>query len=63
MAGRGAEAYAAVRLGGEVTAVPSFAVQADAPAAVRAVAHPVPEVGTMHVFNLGAGTCARRDPS
>ena len=31
MSGRGAEVDAAVRLGGEVTAVTTFAVQADAP--------------------------------
>ena len=63
MAGRCAEADAAVRLGGEVTAVTTIAVQADAPAAVRAVAYSVPEVGAMHPFNLGAARCARRDPS
>ena len=63
MAGHYAEAEAAVRLGGEVTAVTTFAVQADAPAAVRAVAYPVPEVGAMHAFNLGAARCFRDDPS
>ena len=63
MAGRCAEADATVRLGGEMTAVTAFAVQANAPAALRAVAYPVPEVGAMHAFNLGAAGWARRDPT
>ena len=63
MSGRGAEVDAAVRLGGEVTAVTTFAVQADAPAADQAVVDPVPEVGAKHAFNLGSARCARGDPS
>ena len=63
MAGRCAEMEATVGRGGEVTAVAAFAVEADEPAAVRALAYPVPEVGVVHAFNVGAARCARRDPS
>ena len=61
--GRGTEVAATVRLGGEVTAVTTFAVQADESAAVRALAYPVPEVEVVHAFNVGLTRCARRDPS
>jgi hypothetical protein len=63
MAGRYAEMDATVGLGGEVTAVAAFAVKADESAAVRALSYPVPEVGAVHAFNVGATKCARRDPS
>ena len=54
---------ASVRLGGEVTAVLAVAVQADTPAAVRAFAYPVPEVGVVHAFKVGGASCAPPDPS
>jgi hypothetical protein len=63
MAGRWAEEEATVWLGGEVTAVATFAVEADESAAFRALAYPVPEVGVIHAFNVGAARYARRDPS
>jgi hypothetical protein len=63
MAGRWAEAETTVLLGGEVTAVATFAVEAYEPAAVRALAYPVPEVGLVHAFNVGAARWVRRDPS
>ena len=59
MAGRFTKMEATVGLGGEVTAVAAFAVEEDAPEAVRALA----EVGVVHVFNVGAAKCARPDPS
>jgi len=49
---RCAEADTAVRLGGKVATVTIFAGQVDAPAAVRAVAYALPEVGAMHGSNL-----------
>jgi hypothetical protein len=52
-----------VRLGGVVTAVLALAVETDAPAAVRALAYPIPEVGLVHALNVGAARYARRDPS
>jgi hypothetical protein len=60
--GPGAETDTTVRPGREVTAVAAFAVEADEPAATRALAYPVPEVGGVHVFNVGAPSCVRRDP-
>jgi hypothetical protein len=63
MAGRWAEAETTAWLGGEVTAVAIFAVEADESAAGRALAYPVPEVGVVHAFNVGAARCARSDPS
>lgn len=63
MAGRRAEMDATVGLGGEVTAVAAFAVEADEPTAVRALAYPVPEVGVVHAFNVGGASCAPPDPS
>ena len=48
---------ATVGFGGEVTAVAAFAVEADESAAVRALAYPVPEVGGVHAFNVGAAKC------
>jgi hypothetical protein len=46
--GRGTEVAATVRLGGEVTTVTTFAVQANESAAVRALAYPVPEIEVVH---------------
>jgi hypothetical protein len=63
MAGRCAEMNATVGLGGEVTAVKAFAVEANEPAAVRALAYPVPEVGVKHAVKVGAASCVPRDPS
>jgi len=60
--GPGTEANTTVRAGGEVPAVAAFAVEADEPAATRALAHPVAEVGGVHAFNVGAADCVRRDP-
>ena len=59
MARRFTKMEATVGLGGEVTAVAAFAVEEDAPAAVRALA----EVGVMHVFNVGVARCGRPNPS
>jgi hypothetical protein len=44
-----------------MTAVAAFAVEADDAAAVRALAYPVPEVGVVHAFNVGAARCAWLD--
>jgi hypothetical protein len=57
------EVEATVRLGGEVTAVLAVAVEADEPAALRALAYPVPKVGLVHSFNVRAAKCGWRDPS
>lgn len=63
MAGRRTEAEATVRSGGEMPAEAALAVEADAPAAVRAIAYPVPKVGGVHACNVGAAECARLDSS
>jgi hypothetical protein len=54
---------ATVGPGGEVPAVAVFAVEANEPAAVRAFAYPVPEVGVEHAFKVGRAGGAPPDPS
>jgi hypothetical protein len=63
MTGRCTKMESTVGLGGEVTAVATFAVEANEPAAVRTLAHPVPEVGVVHAFTVGGASRARLDPS
>jgi hypothetical protein len=63
MAGRCAEMEATVGRRGEVPAVAAFAVEANEPAAVRALAYPVPEVGAVHAFKVGGASGAPPDPS
>jgi len=50
-------------LSGEVAAEAAFAVEANLPATVWALAYPVPEVGWVHAFNVGAAAYAWADPS
>jgi len=63
MTRRCAEAEATVMLSGEVAAEAAFAVEANLPATVWALAYPVPEVGWVHAFNVGAAAYAWADPS
>jgi hypothetical protein len=63
MAGHCAEMETTVGRRGEVTAVAAFAVEANEPAAVRAPAYPVPEVGVVHGFKVGGASCVPPDPS
>jgi hypothetical protein len=63
MAGRWTEVKATVGSGSEVTAVGTVAVEIDEPAATRALASPLSEVGADHAFKVGAAECAQPDPS